>query len=78
MIFVNLQKWEQKSWKGMNYITSIPAMQKSTMSNHINQDDMKKNNRTRKVDADMTNTTAAFELMLRTCLSEPPLAAATF
>jgi hypothetical protein len=53
-------------------------MQKSTMNNHINQDDMKKNNRTRKVDADMTNTTAAFELMLRTCLSEPPLAAATF
>lgn len=34
---------------------------------------MKKNNRTRKVDAAMTNTTAAFELILRTCLSSPSL-----
>jgi hypothetical protein len=62
----------------MDYITSIPAMQKSTMSNHKNHDDMKKNRRTRKVDADMINMTAAFELMLTTCLSEPPLAAAAF
>lgn len=40
--------------------TCIPPMQKSTISTQTNQDDMKKNISTRKVDADMTKMTAPF------------------
>jgi len=48
----------------MSNLTSTPPMQKSTISTQINQDDMKKNSSTRKVDAVMTNTTAPFVSML--------------
>ena len=56
--------------KEMSYITSIPPMQKSTISTQTNQVDMKKNNSTRKVDAAMTNMTAPFESMLTISLSK--------
>ena len=49
---------------GMSYITSIPPMQKSIISTQINQDDMKKNISTRKVDAEMTKMIAPFVSML--------------
>lgn len=39
---------------------------------------MKKNNRTRVTDADMINTTADIELMLRISLSETSFAPSTF
>ena len=58
----------------MSYITSIPPMQKSTISTQTNQDDIKKNNSTRKVDAAMTNMTAPFESMLTISLSKSSFA----
>ena len=61
-----------------NYITSIPPMQKSTISTHINQDDMKKNNSTRKVDAVMTKMMAPFVSMFTISLSESSLAVSAF
>jgi len=62
----------------MSYITSIPPMQKSTISTQTNQDDMKKNNSTRKVDAAMTNMMAPFESILTISLSKSSLAVSAF
>lgn len=45
-------------------------MQKSIISTQINQDDMKKNSSTRKVEAVMTKTTAPFASMLTISFSE--------
>lgn len=53
-----------------SYLTSTPPMQKSIMSTQINQDDMKKNSSTRKVDAVMTKMMAPFTSMLIISLSE--------
>lgn len=62
----------------MNYITSIPPMQKSTISTQINQDDMKKYNSRRKVDAAITKITAPFVSMLTISLSESSFAVSAF
>lgn len=54
----------------MSYLTSTPPMQNNVISTHINQDDMKKNNSTRKVDAIMTKMIAPFASMLTMSSSE--------
>lgn len=58
----------------INHCTSIPPMQKSTISTQINQVDIKKYSSNRKVDAVMTKHTAPATLRFMTSSSESSLA----
>lgn len=61
-------KYKYKSVK-KSYLTWTPPMQKSTISTHTNQEDIKKYNSNRNADAMMTKNIAPFALISRTSLS---------
>lgn len=60
--------------KNPENVTSVPPMQKSTMSTQMNQDDMTKYRSSKKVDATITKIMAPFALISRVSFSESFLA----